>query len=139
MDWNATLSFDNPERKVQNYNTIVFIKSQLLIDNGIVKMDFLEGEHMLNRRIHDLRGAFGWSQVELAKQLNVSKQTVSNWENDNIQPSIDMLVRLSRIFGVSTDYLLGLEEIPRLDVGGLSDEVVAHLALLIADYRGKQP
>ena len=46
-----------------------------------------------------------------------------------------MLVRLARIFGVTTDYLLGLEEIPRVDVEGLPQEVVAHLTLLIEDYR----
>ena len=90
---------------------------------------------MLSKRIHELRGALGWSQVELARFLNVSKQTVSNWENDNIQPSIDMLVRLAGVFGVTTDYLLGLEDVPRLDVSGLSDQAVAHLSLLIADLR----
>lgn len=92
---------------------------------------------MLGQRINELRLAFGWSQVELAKKLNVSKQTVSNWENDNIQPSIEMLLRLSQIFNVTTDYLLGLESIPRLDIRGLPTEMVAHLALLIEDYRSK--
>lgn len=90
---------------------------------------------MLSRRIQELRSALGWSQVELAKRLQISKQTVSNWENDNIQPSVDMLLRLSRIFGVSTDYLLGLEDTPRLDVSGLSPAAVGHLELLIGDLR----
>lgn len=90
---------------------------------------------MLGQRICELRMALGWSQVQLAKRLGAAKQTVSNWENDNIQPSIEMLVRLAKIFGVSTDYLLGLEETPRLDVQGLPESVVAHLALLIEDYR----
>ena len=92
---------------------------------------------MLGQRINELRLALGWSQVELAKRLNVSKQTVSNWENDNIQPSIEMLVRLSKIFNVATDYLLGLAEIPRLSIEGLPQTVVAHLSLLIEDYRMK--
>lgn len=90
---------------------------------------------MLGQRICELRTALGWSQVELAKRLKVAKQTVSNWENDNIQPSIEMLVRLAKLFNVSTDYMLGLEEIPRLDVGGLPVSVVAHLSLLIEDYK----
>lgn len=93
---------------------------------------------MLSRRIHELRMAVGWSQVELAKRLRVSKQTVSNWENDNIQPSVDMLVRLAQNFGVTTDYLLGLEDAPRLNVDGLSPAVVAHLALLIEDFRERK-
>lgn len=92
---------------------------------------------MLGQRIGELRLVFGWSQVQLAKGLNVTKQTVSNWENDNIQPSIEMLVRISKIFGVTTDYLLGLDDIPRLNVEGLPLNIVAHLALLIEDYRTK--
>lgn len=90
---------------------------------------------MLGKRICEIRTSLGWSQVELAKRLKVAKQTVSNWENDNIQPSIEMLIRLSKLFNVSTDYLLGLEEAPRLSVDGLPAEVVAHLSLLIQDYR----
>ena len=93
---------------------------------------------MLGNRINQLRSSLGWSQVELAKRLNVSKQTVSNWENDNIQPSIEMLVRLSKIFGVSTDYLLGNENIPRIDVSDIPPEFLAHILLIIDDYRKKQ-
>ena len=92
---------------------------------------------MLGQRICELRAHLGWSQVELSRRLRVSKQTVSNWENDNIQPSIEMLVRMSKIFGVTTDYLLGLEDVPRLNVEGLPQNVVAHLALLIEDYRSE--
>lgn len=92
---------------------------------------------MLGERICALRKERGWSQVELAKKLNVAKQTVSNWENENIQPSIEMLVRLAKIFDVSTDYLLGLDAIPHLNTDGLPANVIAHLALLIEDYRAK--
>ncbi|MGM9640595.1 MAG: helix-turn-helix domain-containing protein [Faecousia sp.] len=90
---------------------------------------------MLSKRIHDLRLSFGWSQVELARRLQVSKQAVSNWENDNIQPSIDMLIRLADTFGVSTDFLLGREDTPRLSTAGLTAAASAHLALLIEDLR----
>ena len=41
---------------------------------------------MLGNQIKELRLAFGWTQVELARRLYISKQTVSNWENDNSQP-----------------------------------------------------
>ncbi|MDO5153603.1 MAG: helix-turn-helix transcriptional regulator [Eubacteriales bacterium] len=92
---------------------------------------------MLSQRINELRLTNGWSQVQLAKKLNVTKQTVSNWENDNIQPSIDMLVRLAKAFNVTTDYLLGLENIPRLNVDGLPLNVVSHLSQLIDDFRWK--
>lgn len=93
---------------------------------------------MLGQRINELRLAFRWSQVDLASKLNVAKQTVSNWENENIQPSIQILVRLAKLFGVTTDYLLGLEDIPRLDVDGLPMHVVSHLSQLISDYKEVQ-
>ncbi len=90
---------------------------------------------MLGRRICEMRMAMGWSQVELAKRLGVVKQTVSNWENDNIQPSVEMLVRISKVLNVPTDYLLGLNDELHIDVSGLPANVVAHLNLLIEDYR----
>ena len=92
---------------------------------------------MLGYRIRELRVSFGWNQVELAKKLNISKQTVSNWENENIQPSVEMLVQVAKIFRVSTDYLLGLEDTPRLNIEGLPPSVVAHISLLIDDYVNK--
>ena len=88
---------------------------------------------MLNDRIKELRKAFGISQVELAKALNVSKQCVSNWENDNVLPSIDMLVKLAKYFNVTTDYLLCLEEKDMVDLSGLSEGERAHIKLLIKD------
>lgn len=92
---------------------------------------------MLGQRIHELRLSFGWSQVEMAQKLNITKQTVSNWENENIMPSIEMLVRIAELFRVTTDYLLGLENIPRLSVDGLPGNVVAHISQLIEDFRQK--
>ena len=76
---------------------------------------------------------FGINQVEFAKIMNVTKQSVSNWENDNVLPSIDMLVKLADCFHVSTDYLLGRTEQRTIDVSALSEEKIAHLTLLIKD------
>ena len=53
-----------------------------------------------------LRKKAGWSQEELAQQLNVSRQSVSKWEGAQSIPDLDKIVQLSRVFGVSTDYLL---------------------------------
>ncbi len=89
----------------------------------------------LSRQIRDLRKAKRLSQVELAKALGVSKQSVSNWENDNILPSIEMLVSLSEIFSVSTDYLLGLNKQEYVDVSGLSHDTIAHIQQIIDDLR----
>ena len=92
---------------------------------------------MLHQRIRLLRQARNMSQVELAKRLGVTKQSVSNWENDNIQPSIEMLVKLAAIFSVSTDYMLGLESGEYLDVSGLPRDVIAHIRQLVDDLRAK--
>ena len=93
---------------------------------------------MLNQRIREVRQARGMSQVELAGLLGVTKQSVSNWENDNIQPSIEMLVKLAQTLSVSADYLLGLEGRQTLDVSGLSPQAVGHLQLLIEDIKLKE-
>lgn len=92
---------------------------------------------MLSKRIYELRTSFGWTQVQLAQKLNITKQTVSNWENDNIQPSIDMLVKLSKIFNMSTDYLLGLTPNNSISVDGLPVEFVSHIVQIISDYKNK--
>lgn len=88
---------------------------------------------MLNERIKELRILNGMSQVDLAARLGISKQSVSNWENDNIQPSIEMLLKLARLFSVSTDYLLGLEKRRYLEVSGLSETQLTHLQQIIND------
>lgn len=92
---------------------------------------------MLGQRIYELRTARGWNQVQLAQKLNITKQTVSNWENENIQPSIEMLVRLSKLFSVSSDYLLGLNESANINVDGLPIDFIAHLTQIIDDYKKK--
>ena len=53
-----------------------------------------------------LRKKAGWSQEELAAQMNVSRQSVSKWESAQSIPDLDKIIRLSQLFGVSTDYLL---------------------------------
>lgn len=88
---------------------------------------------MFGNRISNLRISYNWTQVQLAQKLNVSKQTVSNWENNNILPSVDMLIKLSKIFSVSTDYLLNLDDRSYIEVSGLSDIQLAHIQQLIND------
>ena len=90
---------------------------------------------MLNERIKQLRTDRGLSQVDLAAKLGVSKQSVSNWENDNIQPSIEMLLKLSHIFSVSTDYLLCEESRQFLEITGLKQKYIPHLQQIIDDLK----
>ena len=90
---------------------------------------------MLNERIKELRLLNGFNQVELAKRLGLTKQTISNWENNNIQPSIEMLEALADLFSVSTDYLLGRENNRELNSTGLTNEQLNHIQQIINDIR----
>lgn len=90
---------------------------------------------MLNEKIREIRLARKMSQVELAKTLGVTKQSVSNWENDNIQPSIEMLVKIADALSVSTDYLLCREERRVIDATGLSEDAVQHIQFIIDDIK----
>lgn len=90
-------------------------------------------KNTLSTNIKQLRTGMGLNQVEFAKKLNVTKQCVSNWENDNVQPSIEMLLKLAEFFKVSTDFLLGRTQSKTVDVSHLTDEQIAHLRMIIAD------
>ncbi len=92
---------------------------------------------MLSERIKELRLSRCLNQVEFAKKLGVTKQSVSNWENNNIQPSIEMLVKMTELFSVSSDYLLGIDNKKTLDVTGLSDIQLFHIQSLIDDIKSK--
>ena len=61
---------------------------------------------ILADKIMTLRKKAGWSQEELASQLGVTRQSVSKWEGAQSVPDLDKVVQMSRLFGVSTDYLL---------------------------------
>ena len=92
---------------------------------------------MLGEQIRKLRLARNLSQVELAQQLNVTKQSVSNWENNNIMPSIDMLKRMCHVFSCSADYLLEMDATDEsyVSTSGLTLEEIAHIQQLVRDLQ----
>ncbi|MCI9218085.1 helix-turn-helix transcriptional regulator [Lachnospiraceae bacterium 42-17] len=92
---------------------------------------------MLGEVIKKLRVSHNLNQVQLANGLNVSKQTVSNWENNNILPSIEMLVKTAQFFSVSTDYLLELNDRQYIEVTGLTEVQLTHIQQIIQDISGK--
>ena len=61
---------------------------------------------ILADKIIDLRKKNGWSQEELAEKLDVSRQSISKWEGAQSVPDMGRILRLSEVFGVTTDYLL---------------------------------
>ncbi len=66
----------------------------------------MEVKMILADKIAMLRKQNGWSQENLAEQLHVSRQSVSKWESGSSIPDLDKIVKMSSIFGVSTDFLL---------------------------------
>lgn len=57
-------------------------------------------------KLIQLRKKSGWSQEELAEQMGVSRQSISKWEGAQSIPDLEKIIRLAKLFSVSTDYLL---------------------------------
>lgn len=81
-------------------------------------------------RIRALRETRGWTQAELARRLNITRNGVNSWEQGLSMPSPACLVDLAKLFSVSTDYLLGVERLEAVNVTGLDEKDVAILAQL---------
>lgn len=93
---------------------------------------------MFEERIKELRLSLGLNQIQFGRKLFVSKQCISNWENGNIQPSIDMIIKISKTFSVSADYILGLSNEHTLDVSGLTNEQILHIQNVVNDLKSLQ-
>lgn len=61
---------------------------------------------VFSEKLQGLRKSRGWTQEQLAEQAGVSRQTLSKWELGTAKPDADNIIAVSKIFGVSTDYLL---------------------------------
>ena len=64
----------------------------------------------IGQRIAQKRKELGLSQEALGEELSVSRQSVYKWESDNALPEIDKLITMSKLFGVTIGWLLGVEE-----------------------------
>ena len=73
-------------------------------------------------RLHALRISRGWTQEELADQLRLTKSVISAYETSLRYPSYDILIRICSIFGVTSDYMLGIQKQSTLDITGLSEK-----------------
>ncbi len=69
----------------------------------------------LGQKLKEIRKRFGLSQEQLAEIINVSRQAITKWESDNGLPDVSNLQELSKVFGVTVDYLLnGENKLPAL-------------------------
>ena len=87
---------------------------------------------MFGIRIALLRARNGWSQAELARRIGVSASSVGMYEQGRREPSLDLVVRLAREFGVTTDYLLvGSSLCPNFTSGMLLSATTIRTEMLI--------
>ena len=77
---------------------------------------------MIGAQIAKLRNRFGWTQVQLARELHVDLKTVRKWENGDSDPSAKNILNLTEIFGVSADFLLGKDNQTAIYIGSLCEE-----------------
>ena len=94
---------------------------------------------MIAERIKILREHLNITQAELAKRLKITRSSVNAWEQGISVPSTLYIVELAHIFGVSTDYLLGVNSTTTVNVSGLSDKDIELIHSIILHLRTKNP
>lgn len=87
--------------------------------------------------LRGLRVSNGFTQKQLADQLGLTKSVISAYETGLRLPSYDILISISKIFHVTTDYLLGMENKQEIDLSGLTMEEITALMNLIKAMRRK--
>ena len=78
----------------------------LLITNAIGRVPVLEDTMSLGENIYKHRSARNWSQTDLAEALEVSRQSISKWENNMATPDLDKVIKMGEIFNVTLDELV---------------------------------
>ena len=86
------------------------------------------------KKLKQLRKSKNYSQQVLADKLSVTKSLISSYEQDLRLPSLDMLIKLSNEFGVSTDFLLDLDRQKTINVEHLTDEQIAIVSDMVNEF-----
>lgn len=86
-------------------------------------------------RLRELRENKNMTQTQVARRLDLSKTTISGYENNIKTPSLDVLVKLSILYGVSADYILGLENRRLLLIDGLTANQEEIIKTLLKEFR----
>ncbi len=89
-------------------------------------------------KLKALRTGLKLSQRELAERLGVAKSIVSYYESGDRYPSYDILVKMARLFHVTTDYLLDVDKNRMIDVSNLSEEEIGVVISVIKALENKQ-
>ena len=94
-------------------------------------IDNIGGQPMISDTIKALRTSRNWTQAELARRLCVTRNGVNSWEQGLSMPSLSSIVELSKVFSVSTDYLLGVDELNVVNVSGLDKKDIALIVEIV--------
>ena len=86
-------------------------------------------------KIKLLRENYGLTQAGIARQLGISRSGVNAWEMGLSVPSTQYIVELAKTFGVSTDFLLGINNTSTISVEGLSEKQVSSLLKIIECFK----
>lgn len=78
----------------------------------------------MGKKLKALRLEKNFTQKQIAERIGLATSAVSSYESGMRYPSYDVLVKLARIFHVSTDYLLGMTNTRNIDVTGLTDDEI---------------
>ena len=92
----------------------------------------------MGEKLKSLRLEKNLTQKQIADRIGLAISAVSSYESGSRYPSYDVLVKLSRIFHVSTDYLLGITDKRNVDVTGLNDSEIELVSLLVDMLRNKK-
>lgn len=90
-----------------------------------------------SEKLKTLRMSHRLSQRELAERVGVGKSQISYYENGERFPSADVLIKLSDVFRVTTDYLLGISREKIINLSDLSDEEIAVVTAVADAIRNK--
>lgn len=91
----------------------------------------------MGEKLKSLRIEKNLTQKQVADRIGLAISAVSSYESGTRYPSYDVLVKLARIFHVSTDYLLGITDKRNIDVTGLSDNEIELVSQLVDTLRNK--
>ncbi|MBE6746817.1 MAG: helix-turn-helix transcriptional regulator [Ruminococcaceae bacterium] len=86
-------------------------------------------------KIKNLRERNNMTQTEMAKKLGITRSSVNGWEMGISAPSTQSIVELSKLFDVSTDYLLGAEKTATISISGLSNKDIELIHTIISHLR----
>ncbi len=91
----------------------------------------------MGEKLKSLRIDKKMTQKQVADRIGLAISAVSSYESGSRYPSYDVLLKLARIFHVSTDYLLGITETRNIDATGLNDDEINMISQLVDMLREK--